>query len=80
VTLAGKISTIVKSGHFDLFDSLKRRLPGQLGEIAALPGLSPKRVKLLYDNLRLRVGRESRLARQRGSWLHPPGGCTDGYR
>ena len=34
---------------------MKRRLPGELGEIAALPGLGPKRVKLLYDRLRVRT-------------------------
>jgi DNA polymerase (family 10) len=53
--LAGKIAAIVKSGHFDLLDSLKKKLPGQIGEIAALPGLGPKRVKLLYDKLKVRT-------------------------
>ncbi len=48
--LAGKIVDIVKTGRFRLLDTLKRRLPGELGKIAALPGLGPKRVKLLYDN------------------------------
>ena len=52
--LAGKIADIVKSGHFGLLDSLKKKLPGDLGEIAALPGLGPKRVKLLYDKLKVR--------------------------
>ena len=60
--LAGKIANIVKSGHFDLLDSLKRRLPGQLGEIAALPGLGPKRVKLLYDKLKVRTLADLRRA------------------
>jgi DNA polymerase (family 10) len=53
--LAGKIADIVQTGHFALLDSLKKRLPGQLGEIAALPGLGPKRVKLLYDKLKVRT-------------------------
>jgi len=47
--LAEKITGIVNTGHFDLLDTLKKKLPGQLGEIAALPGLGPKRVKLLYE-------------------------------
>jgi len=51
--LAGKIAEIVETGHFQLLDSLKRKLPGQLGEIAALPGLGPKRVKLLHDKLKV---------------------------
>ena len=32
---------------------MKRKLPGQLGEIAALPGLGPKRVKLIHDKLKV---------------------------
>jgi DNA polymerase (family 10) len=53
--LAAKIADIVESGHFALLDSLKKQLPGQLGDIAALPGLGPKRVKLLYDKLKVRT-------------------------
>src|SRR6516164_6270764 len=41
--LAGKIAGIVDTGHFELLDSLKKKLPGQLGEIAEIPGLGPKR-------------------------------------
>ncbi len=51
--LAGKIAEIVASGHFDLLDKLKRKLPGELGEMAALPGLGPKRIKLLHDKLKV---------------------------
>jgi DNA polymerase (family 10) len=53
--LAGKIGDIVKTGHFALLDSLKKKLPGELAEIATLPGLGPKRVKLLYDKLKVRT-------------------------
>jgi DNA polymerase (family 10) len=51
--LAGKIADIVATGHFALLDSLKRKMPGELGEIAALPGLGPKRVKVLHDKLKV---------------------------
>ncbi len=53
--LAEKIAGIVRTGHFDLLDALKTKLPGDLGQIAALPGLGPKRVKLLYDKLKVRT-------------------------
>jgi DNA polymerase (family 10) len=53
--LAGKIADIVKTGRFDLLDKLKRKLPGELGDMAALPGLGPKRIKLLYDRLKVRT-------------------------
>jgi DNA polymerase (family 10) len=71
--LAGKIADIVATGHFDLLDQLKKKLPGQLGDMAALPGLGPKRVKLLYDKLKVhtlddlrRVIKAGRLRKLRG--------------
>ncbi len=71
--LAGKIGDIVTTGHFELLDTLKKQLPGDLGDMAALPGLGPKRVKLLYDQLKVRtlddlrrVLKSGRLAQLRG--------------
>lgn len=60
--LAGKIVDIVKTGNFGLLDTLKKKLPGELGEMAALPGLGPKRIKLLYDKLRVRTLSDLRRA------------------
>lgn len=51
--LAGKIADIAETGHFQLLESLKKKFPGQIGDIAALPGLGPKRIKLLYDKLKV---------------------------
>ena len=51
--LAGKITEIVNTGRFKLLEGLKKKLPGELGEIATLPGLGPKRVKLLHDRLKV---------------------------
>jgi len=64
--LAGKIADIVKTGHFELLESLKKKLPGELGDLAALPGLGPKRVKLLYDKLKVRTLDDLRRAIKRG--------------
>ena len=64
--LAGKIANIVKSGHFALLDQLKKQLPGQLGDMAALPSLGPKRIKLLYDKLKVRTLDDLRRAIKRG--------------
>jgi len=64
--LAGKIADIVTTGHFNLLDQLKKQLPGQLGDMAALPGLGPKRVKLLYDKLKVRTLDDLRRAIKRG--------------
>jgi DNA polymerase (family 10) len=64
--LAGKIADIVKTGRFGLLDQLKKKLPGELGEMAALPGLGPKRIKLLYDRLKVRTLNELRQAIKAG--------------
>jgi len=64
--LAGKIADIVKTRHFELLDSLKKKLPGELGDMAALPGLGPKRIKLLYDKLKVRTLDDLRRAIKAG--------------
>jgi len=64
--LAGKIADIVKTGRFGLLNTLKRKLPGELGEMAALPGLGPKRIKLLYDKLKVRTLKDLRQAIKTG--------------
>jgi DNA polymerase (family 10) len=64
--LAGKIADIVKTGHFKLLEQLKKILPGQLADMAALPGLGPKRVKLLYDKLKVRTLDDLRRAIKTG--------------
>jgi DNA polymerase (family 10) len=64
--LAGKIANIVETGRFALLESLKKKLPGDLGEMAALPGLGPKRIKLLYDKLKVRTLGDLRRAIESG--------------
>ncbi len=64
--LAGKIADIVKTGHFDLLNTLKKKMPGELGDMAALPGLGPKRIKLLYDRLKVRTLSDLRRAIKTG--------------
>jgi DNA polymerase (family X) len=64
--LAGKIAGIVTTGKFDLLEALKRELPGDLGEIATLPGLGPKRVKILFDELGVRSIEDLRRAAKTG--------------
>jgi DNA polymerase (family 10) len=64
--LAGKIVDIVKTGNFNLLDQLKKELPGEVGDMAALPGLGPKRIKLLYTKLRVRTLDDLRRAIKAG--------------
>ena len=60
--LAGKIAAIVATGKFALLEQLKRELPGELPKIAALPGLGPKRVKRLHDELGVKTLEDLRRA------------------
>jgi DNA polymerase (family 10) len=71
--LAGKIADIVKTGRFALLEHLKKQLPGQFGDMTALPGLGPKRVKLLYDKLKVRKLDDLRRAIKRGRLQELPG-------
>ena len=71
--LAGKIEVIVRTGHLEKLDELERRLPAALVELTTVPGLGPKRVKLLYDALDVRglddlerAARSGRIAGVRG--------------
>ena len=64
--LAGKIGAIVATGKFDLLESFKRELPGDLSELIAIPGLGPKRVKLLIEKLGVRSVEDLRRAAKSG--------------
>lgn len=50
-SMAEKIEEIVSTGSLAQLDELKRDVPPGLGELLDLPGLGPKRVKVLHDRL-----------------------------
>jgi DNA polymerase (family 10) len=49
--LARKIDEIVTTGHCSLLDRLRKELPPAVTELLKIPGLGPKRVKVLYHDL-----------------------------
>ena len=51
--IAEKITTLVQTGHMPYYEELKAALPAGLLEMMRLPGLGPKKVKLLYDQLQI---------------------------
>jgi DNA polymerase (family X) len=63
---ARDLTSIVKTARFELLDTLRRQLPGELGAMAAIPGLGPKRVKLLLETLKVRSLDDLRHAAQEG--------------
>lgn len=52
-TLRDKITTLVTTGSLPFYDTLKARVPPGLVQMLRIPGLGPKKVKALHDQLGL---------------------------
>jgi DNA polymerase (family X) len=50
-TIADKITTLLETGSIPSADKLKQRIPTGLIEVTRIPGLGPKRARLLHDEL-----------------------------
>jgi DNA polymerase (family 10) len=66
--LESKIRQLAATGHLPLLDRLRKQLPAGVTELLRLPGLGPKRVRALYDELHvhtlsqlLRAARDQRI-------------------
>jgi len=66
--LAAKIREIITTGHCGLLDRLRRDMPQTVTDLLQIPGLGPKRVRLLYHDLGIatveqldRAAREGRI-------------------
>jgi DNA polymerase (family 10) len=51
--LAGKIGELLDSGRLQLLDDLQKKVPAVAFELMRVPGLGPKKAKLLVEALRL---------------------------
>ena len=51
--LANKIKTIVETGKLPLLEEIRQRVPAALSDLMRIEGLGPKRVKALYDKLKI---------------------------
>lgn len=71
--LAGKISEIIASGHCSLLDRLHRQLPASTAELLAIPGLGPKRVRLLHQELDVNTPEQLQRAARDGRIRVLPG-------
>lgn len=52
-TMFEKISTLVTTGSLPFLDELRASIPAGLVQMLRLPGMGPKKVKALYDNLQI---------------------------
>ena len=71
--LSAKIKEICESGTCALLRSLHRELPAAITELLKVPGLGPKRVKLLHDSLKVNTVEELRRAAGAGRIRALPG-------
>ncbi|MBU1423620.1 MAG: DNA polymerase/3'-5' exonuclease PolX [Bacteroidetes bacterium] len=51
--LAEKIDELIKTGKLGYYEELKKSLPPGLVEMLRVPGLGPKRIKILYEKLNI---------------------------
>src|SRR5579871_5154640 len=52
-TLREKVTTLVKTGALPFYDELKKKFPPGLLEMLRIPGVGPKKVKVLWDELKI---------------------------
>ena len=65
-TIAEKIDALLETGSIPSADKLKQRIPPGLVEITRIPGLGPKRARLLHDELGVSSIDELRQAAEDG--------------
>lgn len=71
--LLAKIHEIVDTGRCHFLDELRSQLPPTITELLHIPGLGPKRVKMLYDSLRVETLEQLAKAAQAGRIRELPG-------
>jgi DNA polymerase (family X) len=65
-TIAEKIDALLETGSIPSADKLKQRIPAGLVEVTRIPGLGPKRAKLLHDQLGVSSIEDLRRAAESG--------------
>jgi DNA polymerase (family 10) len=71
--LEGKIREICASGTCELLERLHREMPAAITELLRIPGLGPKRVRLLHDALEIDTLEQLRRAVRSGMVRGVPG-------
>lgn len=71
--LAGKITEILTTGTARQVEDLRKQLPAGITDLLKIPGLGPKRVKTLYNDLKITSLDELKKAAQGGKIRTLPG-------
>jgi DNA polymerase (family X) len=64
--LAGKISTILETGRLPQLEELKEQVPAGVVEMLKIPGLGPKKVAILFEELGLTTLADLKQAAEQG--------------
>jgi DNA polymerase (family 10) len=72
-TIAEKIDALLETGSIPSADKLKQRIPSGLVEVTRIPGLGPKRARLLYESLGVESIDDLREATEQGRLKDVPG-------
>ncbi len=51
IALAEKVSTLVMTGHLPYYETLKQQVPAGLREMLSIPGMGPKKVRAIHEQL-----------------------------
>lgn len=54
VSIAEKIEELIKTGHSKYYEQLKKKTPVNLSELTAIEGLGPRKIKILYQKLKIK--------------------------
>jgi DNA polymerase (family 10) len=72
-TIAEKIDALLEIGSIPSADKLKAKIPAGLVEVTRIPGLGPKRARLLYDHLGVTSLEDLKRASEDGTLKDVPG-------
>lgn len=64
--LAGKITDLVRTGKLPVLEEIRARTPPHLRELLRVPGLGPKRVRILCDDLHINCLNDLKAAAAKG--------------
>jgi DNA polymerase (family X) len=60
--LTGKISELVKTGKLKYYDDLKKLMPSGLDDLLKIQGMGPKKIKVLFEKLKIQTLEELKKA------------------
>ncbi|MGH2459431.1 MAG: DNA polymerase/3'-5' exonuclease PolX, partial [Chloroflexota bacterium] len=71
--IATKIQEMIETGHLAYYDRLRQEIPETLADLLQIPGLGPRKVKLLHDSLSVQGMADLRAVLEDGRAAALPG-------